>query len=82
MIKTLATPQNNNFNLRIPDDYVGKNIEIIFYALDEIGQQKDMTPKKSMGDFWGKISDETAQDLQKQVEAGRNDWEPRLKNQQ
>ena len=75
MIKTSAIPQNNNFNLRIPDDYVGKNIEIIFYALDEISQDKEIIPKKTMGDFWGILSNETAQDLNIQVAESRNEWE-------
>ncbi len=40
MIKTFATPLNNTHNLKIPDNYIGKKIEIIFYALEEIDEEK------------------------------------------
>jgi hypothetical protein len=34
-----------------------------------------------MADFWGIISDETAAELQKELEESRNSWEERLKKQ-
>ncbi len=81
MIKTSATPQSDTFNLKIPNNYVGKKIEIIFYALDEVVKEKIDNPKLTMADFWGTLSDATAQDLHKQVEESRNGWEQRLDKQ-
>ncbi len=34
-----------------------------------------------MGDFWGILSDTTAQNLHKEVEESRNGWEQRIKQQ-
>ncbi|TAH04203.1 MAG: hypothetical protein EAZ15_01340 [Sphingobacteriales bacterium] len=73
MIKTVATPLNNNHNLKIPDNYIGKKIEIIFYAVEEIDEEKKDNPKLTMGDFWGILSDTTAQNLHKEVEESRED---------
>ena len=36
MARTIITPKNTNINLSIPNDYVGKPIEITFVALDEL----------------------------------------------
>ena len=53
MTKTVAIPQQNNFNLVIPNQYIGKKIEIIMYALDEITEERSV--KKTMADFWGTL---------------------------
>lgn len=71
MIRTIITPADTSINLSVPEDYVGKPIEVTFLALDEL-QQKPA--KKTMADFWGVISDETAKTLHQQVEESRNEW--------
>jgi hypothetical protein len=35
MIRTVITPENSTISLSIPEDYVGKQIEIIAFAKDE-----------------------------------------------
>ena len=72
MIRTVITPANTNINLSIPEDYVGRAIEVTFLALDELKQKP---AKKTMADFWGVISDETAKTLYLQVEESRNEWD-------
>lgn len=78
MIKTIATPHQNSFNIAISNQYIGKKIEIIIYALDEVMENK--IPKKTMADFRGTLSDETANDLNILTKEGRNDWENRINN--
>ncbi len=78
MNKTIAIPQNNSYNLAIPSKYIGKKIEILFYSLDEIIEEKAVSPKKTMADLWGKLSEETGNELNKKVEEGRKDWGERL----
>ena len=36
MIRTVFTPQNNNFVFPIPTEYIGKQLEIIVFPTDEI----------------------------------------------
>jgi hypothetical protein len=81
MNKTIAIPQNNSYNLAIPNKYIGKKIEILFYSLDEVIEEKVVSPKKTMADLWGKLSEETGNELNKQVEEGRKGWEKRLNKQ-
>ncbi len=71
MVRTVIIPTNTNINLSIPEDYVGKPIEVTFLALEELEQKP---AKKTMADFWGIISDETAEALHKQVEQNRDEW--------
>ena len=81
MIKTVAIPQSSIYNLAIPNNYIGKKIEILIYALDEVLEEKTIDSKKTMADFWGTISDATAAELHKNVEESRNSWEERLNKQ-
>lgn len=51
MIKTVAIPQNDNYNIAIPSNYIGKKIEILIYALDEVTEEKTIKQKRNMSDF-------------------------------
>jgi hypothetical protein len=72
MVRTIITPTNTDIRLRIPKKYVGKPIEITYLALEELEAKE---PTKIMADFWGKISDETAQKLHDNVKELRTEWE-------
>lgn len=68
MVRTTLIPDNTHIELDIPAEYVGREIEIVYSALDE------MTPpdkKKTMADFLGILSDKSAKKLHKHINAGR-----------
>lgn len=73
MIKTTLIPQQTNLNILVPQNYIGKKIEVLLYAVDEIliNAPKNVT----MADFWNVISDETAQKLRKNVAETKDEWE-------
>jgi hypothetical protein len=73
MIKTVVTPQNNSYNLAIPNNYIGKKIEILFYALDELQEEK-VLPKKTMANFSGILSESDYQSLKFDTEQARKEW--------
>ena len=79
MVRTIITPENTDVHLHINKEYIGKPIEITYLALDEL-EQKPVS-KKTMADFWGILSDETALDMHEQVKQTHNEWEERLKKQ-
>ena len=79
MIKTTITPKKNNYLITIPNSYVGKELEVLIYAKDEILFEKKS--KKSMADFQGIISDSTANAMHLEIQESRNSWDERLKNQ-
>lgn len=43
MIRTIITPHQRSISIDIPEDYVGKEIEIIAFVLAEIKQEKGKT---------------------------------------
>ncbi len=72
MVRTVLVPNDNHIQLDIPAEYVGKEIEITFLALDELKKSGD---KKTMGNFWGVISDDTSEALRKHINETRDEWE-------
>ncbi|MBC7388967.1 MAG: DUF2080 family transposase-associated protein [Opitutaceae bacterium] len=74
MIKTIVTPHSNSYNLTIPQNYIGKKIEILIYAIDEPIEQKPTVLKKGISELWGSLSDKTAYEIQKHVNESRNNW--------
>ena len=80
MIKTIIVPENNNIYLHVPNNYIGKEVEVLVYTKEEI-EKDTRTTKKTMKDLWGIISDETAESLREQVAKTRDEWEERLTKQ-
>ena len=73
MIRTNIIPQHTDFLISIPQSYIGKKVEILVYAEEEI--TKEPTQKITMADLWGKLSDESAQKLHTNAKQIRNEWE-------
>ncbi|MDR1021888.1 MAG: hypothetical protein LBL94_01205 [Prevotellaceae bacterium] len=70
MVRTVITPENTNIHLSIPENYVGKTIEITFLSLEELEQHFPVT----LGDFWGILSEEEALQLSKHTQQARKEW--------
>ena len=79
MIRTIIIPDTQTVFFNIPKDYIGKEVEVIAFARDE-EVLKDK-PTVTMADLWGTLSNNTADDLNNQLQDGRNDWESRLNKQ-
>ena len=72
MIRTTIIPTDTDIHLSIPEDYVGKEIEVMCYPLDELTQTK--TPVKKMVDFKQILTVEEADNLQNYVKKSREEW--------
>jgi hypothetical protein len=73
MTRTSMIPQQTDILLSIPSKYVGKKIEVLLYSVEEIIEETP--PQLTMADFWGKLSDESAQKLHDNVNVIRKEWE-------
>jgi hypothetical protein len=71
MIKTVVIPQHHQFVLNIPPDYVGRKIEILVYALDEIQEERKDAPKKSLSEYCGILSESEYQSLNAHIKQTR-----------
>lgn len=77
MIRTVITPDNQNISLHIPENYVGKQIEVLMYDIDEVNQSESAIVPKKPSDFRGKLklSNEQYDDLQSHLKNIRDEWE-------
>ena len=75
MIRTTITPKNQDLSIHIPEDYVGRQIEVLLYAVDELLQEEKIVPKKP-ADFRGKLklTNEQYADFQNHVKNIRDEW--------
>jgi mono/diheme cytochrome c family protein len=72
MTKTIITPEENNIVLAIPDAYVGKKLEVLMYAIEELAESKSVQNKMSA--FKGTLTNEEADQLQEYVKQSREEW--------
>jgi hypothetical protein len=73
MTRTIATPTTSNFTITIPKDYIGKEIEFLFYPTIEVREEQPMA-KKTLADFWGILSESDYQSLKNHTEKARQEW--------
>lgn len=76
MIRTIIIPEKQDVSLHIPEDYVGKQIEVLLYAVDELNEQKE-TSKTKPSDFRGtlKLTAEQYENLQTHLKDIRSEWD-------
>jgi hypothetical protein len=78
MIQTIVTPQNTDFDMSVslPDDYVGKEVHVLFYIDEEVKEtHASISSKKKPSDFFGTLSREEGEKMQAYVTQSRNEWE-------
>jgi hypothetical protein len=80
MIRTVATPQSSNFMITIPKDYIGKEIEFLYYPTVEIRQQqvvveKKLIPMKLSDKYRGVFSKEDAKSFNDHTKQQRQEWD-------
>lgn len=72
MTKTIIIPENNNVLLSVPDEYIGKKLEVLMYAVEELSENK--APQKTMSAYRGSLTNEEAEQLQEYVKQSREEW--------
>jgi len=76
MIRAIITPENQDISIHIPENYVGKQIEVLLYDVDEVNQSAAENKKKP-SEFRGKLklTDEQYNDIQLHIKNTRDEWE-------
>lgn len=72
MIKSTVTPENNSLQIIIPNSYIGREIEVLLYAKNEL--EEAAKPLKMMADFAGILSETDYQSLKSHTEIARREW--------
>jgi hypothetical protein len=73
MIRTILTPKNTDLHLSIPEDYVGKQIEVLLYTTEEVeASNKNVVNNSLRGKL--QLSSEQYKDFQDHVMESRKEW--------
>ena len=75
MLHTKIIPQTTDIHIAIPQDYVGRKLELLLYAADEaidINAQTEDTP--TMSAFRGILSKEKGNELLAYLQQSRDEW--------
>ncbi len=46
MIRTIITPEKQDISIHLPEDYIGKQVEVLLYTTDELKEQRPVEKKK------------------------------------
>jgi len=74
MIRTVITPHNNNIQLSVPNSYIGKEIEVLLYAREELSEGKAIN-KNNAARFKGLLTGEEAEKYHQYLKQARNEWD-------
>ena len=75
MIRTILKPENNVVLLNIPDELVGKNVEVTAFAIDEEVQTEAPKEKLKPSQMRGFLSKETADAMEQHIQKSREEWD-------
>jgi len=74
MIRTIATPVNTDVHISIPDEYIGRKLEIIIFATDEAERMK---PERhsTLADLKGLFTKDEAIAWGEEMNNIRHEWD-------
>ena len=76
MVKTSITPEQTDIHLSIPQNYVGRKLEVLLYPVDELTTEfEERQPKKKPSDFAGTLSKEEGEKFHEYLKQARNEWD-------
>ena len=77
MTKTIITPQAEDISIHVPHDYVGRKIEVLIYAVDELTDSPVVNKIANNSSLRGTLhlSDAEYKDFQQHAQNMRNEWE-------
>ena len=71
MVRTIVTPVNTSIQVSVPNDYVGKPIEVTCLSLEELEEKH---APKTMADFFGILPADSYKELKEHTEQARKEW--------
>jgi hypothetical protein len=75
MIRTLVTPQQQNISIQVPQNYIGRQIEVLLYAVDELIEEEKITRPNNAAKYKGIFSKEEGEKFNQYLKQARSEWE-------
>ena len=73
MVRKFIVPSERNILIEIPQNYVGKEIEVLLYAVEEL--EKKEIKNKNASAYRGIFTKEEGVEFNKYIDQARNEWE-------
>ena len=73
MVRTILKSENSDLTIKLPEDMVGKLIEVIAFEVEDNAAK--ISSKKRPSQLRGFLSAETAEALQKHIKQSRDKWD-------
>ena len=73
MVRKLIIPSQTNVSIEVPKNYIGKEIEVLLYAVEEL--EKNETTKMNAAVFKEIFSKEEGIKFNNFIDQSRNEWE-------
>jgi translation elongation factor EF-G len=78
MVRTLIIPKKTDVHITVPESYIGKEIEVLLYAREEIDEEKEDSKVRTMAFYKGILTSEEAAELQEYVKKSREEWDSNI----
>ncbi len=75
MIRTIITPQQQNITILVPKNYIGKQIEVLLYAVDELMEEEKTAKPNNAAKYKGILSNEEGEKFNKYLNQARSEWD-------
>lgn len=75
MVRTLVTPQQQNISILVPQNYVGRQIEVLLYAVDELVEEQQTTKPNNAAKYKGIFSKEEGEKFNQYIQQARSEWD-------
>ena len=73
MVRTLVTPQQQNISIVVPQNYVGRQIEVLLYAVDELVEEQQLAKPNNANKYKGIFSKEEGEKFNQHIQQARSE---------
>lgn len=74
MIRTIVTPQQQTISIQVPQNYIGKQIEVLLYAVDKLIEE-EITRPNNAAKYKGIFSKEEGEKFDQYLKEVRSEWD-------
>ena len=74
MVRTLLTPQQQNISIQVPKNYVGRQIEVLLYAVDELIEEEKKVTSSNAAKYKGIFTKEEGEKFNDYIKQARDEW--------
>lgn len=72
MVRTILKPEQNKITLQLPDDLIGKTVEVIAFEVEDTDVK--ITNKIKPSEMRGFLAAKDAQKMQEHIQKDRDEW--------